>query len=60
MSFAASEISVWVSSIMWPLMRIGAMLAVAPMFSARTVPVRIRVLLGFVLAWMVSLISINI
>jgi flagellar biosynthesis protein FliR len=56
MTFTFTEISVWVSSIMWPMMRIGAMLAVAPIFGARTVPVRVRVLMGFVLAWLVSLI----
>jgi flagellar biosynthetic protein FliR len=56
MTYALADISLWVSSIMWPLMRIGAMLAVAPLFGARTVPVRIRVLLGFMLALLVSLL----
>jgi flagellar biosynthetic protein FliR len=56
MTMTFTEISVWVSSIMWPLMRVGAMLAVAPVFGARTVPVRIRVLFGFVLAWLLSIL----
>jgi len=56
MTFTLSEISVWVSGIMWPMMRIGAMFMVAPIFGARAVPVRVRVLMGFVLAWLVSLI----
>jgi flagellar biosynthetic protein FliR len=56
MTLALAEISVWVSSIMWPLMRIGAMLAIAPLFGARTVPVRVRVLFGFLLALLVSML----
>ena len=56
MTLALADISVWVSSIMWPLMRIGAMMAIAPIFGARTVPARVRVLFGLLLALLVSLL----
>ncbi len=52
MHFTGDEMTTWVASLMWPVMRIGAMFAAAPIFSARSVPVRIRVLLSFIIAWM--------
>ncbi|HEU4620519.1 MAG TPA: flagellar biosynthetic protein FliR [Gammaproteobacteria bacterium] len=39
-----------VARVLWPLARIAAMLAAAPLFGARTVPVRLRAALGFALA----------
>ncbi len=52
MDFTGDEITTWVASLMWPVMRIGAMFAAAPIFSAKSVPVRIRVILSFTIAWM--------
>lgn len=52
MTFTGVELTSWVASLMWPAMRIGAMFVAAPIFSARSVPVRIRVILTFVIAWM--------
>ena len=40
------------ASLLWPFMRIGAMFAAAPIFSSRSVPVRIRVLLAFFISWL--------
>ena len=51
MHFTGSELTAWLASLLWPFMRIGAMLAAVPIFSARSVPVRIRVLLGLIIAW---------
>ena len=54
MTFSGTELMTWVASIMWPFMRIGAMLVAAPIFSARSVPVKIRVLLAVLLSWLVA------
>ncbi len=51
MSFTGTELTGWLASLLWPFVRIGAMFAAIPIFSARSVPVRIRVLLAFVIAW---------
>jgi flagellar biosynthetic protein FliR len=40
-------------SFMWPMLRISALLMTAPLFSQNAVNVRIRVLLGLTLTWMI-------
>lgn len=40
----------WVGAVMWPFIRIGAMLMSAPVFGARTVPVRVRLVLALAIA----------
>lgn len=52
MNFTGAELTTWLATLLWPFMRIGAMFAAVPVFSARSVPVRIRVLLAFFIAWM--------
>jgi len=42
------------TAVMWPFVRIGALLLAAPLFGARTVPARIRVALALVLALVVA------
>ncbi|NEV60503.1 flagellar biosynthetic protein FliR [Thiorhodococcus minor] len=54
MSFAAEDIFAWVSSFIWPFVRISAMLLVAPVFGARNVNVRARLAMGFLLALVVA------
>ncbi|MCG6939192.1 MAG: flagellar biosynthetic protein FliR [Gammaproteobacteria bacterium] len=51
MNFTGAELISWLATLLWPFMRIGAMFAAAPLFSARSVPVRIRVLLAFFVSW---------
>jgi flagellar biosynthetic protein FliR len=51
MTFTGAELISWLATLLWPFMRIGAMFASAPIFSARSVPVRIRILLAFFIAW---------
>lgn len=51
MNFTGAEITTWLATLLWPFMRIGAMFAAAPIFSARSVPVRIRVLLALLISW---------
>ena len=48
------ELSTWVGSLLWPFIRIGAMLMAAPIFGARLVPVRVRLALALMLAWILS------
>lgn len=48
------ELNGWVGSLMWPFMRIGAMLMAAPVFGARLVPVRVRLALALTLTWILS------
>ena len=51
MNFTGAELTSWLATLLWPFMRIGAMFAAAPIFSARSVPVRIRILLAFFISW---------
>jgi flagellar biosynthetic protein FliR len=51
MNITGTELTGWLASLLWPFMRIGAMFAAVPIFSARSVPVRIRILLAFFIAW---------
>jgi flagellar biosynthetic protein FliR len=51
MTFTGAELISWLATLLWPFMGIGAMFASAPIFSARSVPVRIRILLAFFIAW---------
>ena len=52
MNFTGVELTSWLATLLWPFMRIGAMFAAVPIFSSRSVPVRIRVLLAFFISWM--------
>ena len=51
MNFTGAELITFLSSLLWPFMRISAMFAAAPIFSARNVPVRIRVLMAMAIAF---------
>ena len=52
MHFTGTELTGWLASLLWPFMRVGAMFVAVPIFSARSVPVRVRVLLAFIIAWL--------
>lgn len=54
MHFAAEDIQVWAGSVIWPFVRISAMLLVAPVFGARNVNARARLSLGLLLAVVVA------
>ena len=53
-AISSVELNAWVGSLLWPFMRIGAMLIAAPVFGARMVPRRIRLALALMLAWILS------
>ncbi|HEX6999675.1 MAG TPA: flagellar biosynthetic protein FliR [Gammaproteobacteria bacterium] len=43
-----------VGSVLWPFVRAGALLVAAPLYGARTVPVRVRLAFALVLAFLVA------
>jgi len=53
MTFDLDQLSTWVLGFFWPFTRIGAMLSIAPLFGARTLPVRVRLMLALALTWSV-------
>lgn len=48
-----NQLASLVGTVYWPFLRIGALLSTAPIFSARMVPVRIRLVLAMALTWMI-------
>ncbi|MBE0509325.1 MAG: flagellar biosynthetic protein FliR [Chromatiales bacterium] len=53
MTLSMAEITAWIGSFLWPFIRIGAMLMVAPVTSANYVPVRVRVIMAFAITLLV-------
>jgi flagellar biosynthetic protein FliR len=54
MPLEASELVNGIDRLLWPFLRISALLLAAPLFGARTLPVRARVLLAVMLALLVA------
>lgn len=46
LSLTADQVSIWLASLFWPFVRISAMMMSAPIFGARMMPVRIRIMLA--------------
>ncbi len=57
MTLASSEIMSWVGTFMWPLFRIAALVAAAPIFGARTVPVSVKVIFAVVFTLIIAPVS---
>lgn len=51
MEFSADELIERMSAMMWALMRVGAMISVMPVFSAKSVSMRIKSLLVVAITW---------
>ncbi len=49
MTLTSSEIMSWVGAFLWPLFRIAALVTAAPIFGARTVPVRIKLVFALMI-----------
>ena len=49
MSFVATDILAMLQAFLWPFLRLSALLFASPVLGARTVPIRIRIVLGVVL-----------
>jgi flagellar biosynthetic protein FliR len=52
MIFTEAQLSAWLAAFMWPLIRISAMIAAAPIFSSRQTPKRLRVGIALLLSFM--------
>lgn len=46
LSLTTEQLAIWIGGYFWPFVRISAMMLAAPVFGARTTPVRIRILLA--------------
>ncbi len=53
MLFTSADIASWIATLLWPFTRIAAMLAIAPVFGARMVPLRVRLAIAVLLTWVV-------
>lgn len=53
MIFNEAQLNAWMAAYLWPMIRIGAMLTAAPIFSSRQVPVRYRLMLMLLFTWVV-------
>jgi len=51
LTLSTNEVAAWVGGVIWPFVRIGAMLVAAPIFGAGTVPVSVRLAFSLILAW---------
>lgn len=49
-TFSEAQLMDWVSPVFWPFLRVLAVFSSAPIFSARSVPMRTRVALAFLIA----------
>lgn len=50
-TFSEAQLMAWVSPVFWPFLRVLAVFSSAPIFSARSIPVRTRVALAFLIAF---------
>ena len=53
MLFTSADIASWIATLLWPFTRVAAMLAIAPVFGARMVPLRVRLVIALLLTWVV-------
>ena len=49
-TFSEEQIMAWLSPILWPFLRVLALFSVAPVFSMRVVPMRVKIGLAFLVA----------
>lgn len=54
MVVSGAELGAWLGAFFWPFLRIGAMVAVAPVFGAQSVPLRARLGIALALTLLVS------
>ena len=53
MILSEAQFNAWLAAYLWPMVRVGAMLTAAPIFSSRQVPVRFRLMLMLLITWLV-------
>lgn len=52
LTLTTAQITAWIGDLFWPFVRVAMVFSVAPMFSGRLVPVRIRLVLALVITWL--------
>ena len=50
----AGQLELWLAQVFWPFVRIGACFMIAPIFAARYVPARVRIVLALAIALLVA------
>jgi len=50
LSLTTDQIALWIGGLFWPFVRISSMMLAAPVFGARMMPVRIRIVLAFTIS----------
>jgi flagellar biosynthetic protein FliR len=50
LTFTEAQIAAWLSPVLWPFLRVLAMLSVAPVFSMRAIPIRVKIGLALMVA----------
>lgn len=53
-SFTSAELNTWIASLLWPLTRILGLVSVAPMFGNVSVPARLKIGLGVMIALIIA------
>lgn len=53
-SITSAELNTWIAAFLWPLTRIIGMISVAPLFGNVSVPARVKIALGIMLALIIS------
>ncbi len=51
MNFTDAQLQAWLQDALWPFIRIGGLLMVAPVFSGHTMPARVRLMFAFALTF---------
>ena len=54
MEISVNEITAWVGDFFWPFIRVSAVFLASPIFGARTIPVRIRIILSVLVTLVVQ------
>lgn len=54
MEFYLEDAAAWVGHIFWPFLRLGALFIASPIFGARTVPVKIRIILAVAITFIIQ------
>ena len=51
MLITSTQMAAWLGDFLWPLMRVGMLFAVAPIFGGKLVPMRVRLVLTLLVTW---------
>lgn len=55
-SFSTADINLWIAGLLWPMTRILALLASAPLFGNSAIPASVKICLGTLLAMVIALV----